>query len=157
MAALGRRQPRSERVENGHSFTYAHTMTPGELERLRGRIMTGESMTSELWTLRKTALETDISDGTAEALSDLWNLAFHREGLFPKIEAAKALVEAALATNSSYPILTNDGLIYDSLSPVDRQELVRFILNRISGAKPAIAKQVLLNFVDDLRGNGPQV
>jgi hypothetical protein len=132
-------------------------MTPGELERLRGRIMTGESMTSELWTLRKTALETDISDGTAEALSDLWNLAFHREGLFPKIEAAKALVEAALATNSSYPILTNDGLIYDSLSPVDRQELVRFILDRISGAKPAIAKQVLLNFVDDLRGNGPQV
>ena len=93
----------------------------------------------------------------AEALSDVWNLAFHFDGLFPKLEAAKALVETALASNTSYPILTNDGLIYDALSPTERRELVHFIRRQMEGAEAPVAERVLEEFIVDLLGSGPQL
>jgi hypothetical protein len=128
-------------------------MTELELERLRSRIAAGELPTEDLWALRKANL--DLVDAKkAEALSDVWNLAFHRKGLFPQLEAAKALVETALAANTPYPILTNDGLIYDSLTSAERHDLVQFIRERTGGSGVQLA-DILNEFVEDLIGSGP--
>lgn len=132
-------------------------MTERELDQLQKRILAGEQPTDDLWALRKSGPEHSIDEDRAEALSDVWNLAFHHEGVFPKLEAAKALVETALAANTSYPILTNDGLVYDALSPTERQELVQFIRACLEKTHAPVATHVLNEFVDDLLGEGPQV
>lgn len=132
-------------------------MTEPELAQLHNRIIAGEQPTEELWAMRRSGLEPCVDATTAEALADVWNLAFHHERLFPKLEAAKALVETALAANTSYPILTNDGLVYDALSRAERLDLIQFIRERVAQTEAPVAEHVLRDFVDDLLGDGPQV
>lgn len=132
-------------------------MTERQLAELRHRIAAGEQLTEELWVIRKSHLECGLDASRAEGLSDVWNLAFHREGVFPKLEAAKALVDTALASDTCYPVLTNDGLVYDALSPGERQELVGFIRKRLDETNAPVARHVLEEFIDDLLGDGPQV
>ena len=68
------------------------------------------------------------------------------------MEAAKALVDLALAGGASYPILTNDGLIYDTLSRDERAALVEYIEAQ---AGEVATGTVLGQFADDLLGSGP--
>ena len=92
-----------------------------------------------------------------ESLSDLWSLTFHVNGLFPRLEAAKALVDVAWAGDISYPVLTNDGLIFDELSPDERSELFSYIAECIGEERASVAGAVLAEFADELMGDGPQV
>ena len=132
-------------------------MTEPELAQLHNRITAGKQPTEELWAIRRSRLEPCVGATIAQALSDVWSLAFHYERLFPKLEAAKALVETALAADNSYPILTNDGLVYDALSLAERHDLVQFIRERVAQTEAPLAEHVLRAFVDDLLGDGPQV
>jgi hypothetical protein len=131
-------------------------MTERDLDQLRHRIRAGEKPTGDLWALRNNGLQNGIGEDRAEAVSDVWNLVFHHESGFPKLEAAKALVETALAVNISYPILTNDGLIYDALSGAERVQLARFIHERLLEADAPVARDLLDAFAGELVG-GPQV
>jgi hypothetical protein len=132
-------------------------MADREVGKLYDRIMAGERPIEELWSIRRSTPQQAVDSQAAMASSDLWNLAFHHEALFPKLEAAKALVEIALANDSTYPISTNDGLVYDALSRDERLELVQFIRDRMSETHAPATKHVLNDFVNDLLGRGPQV
>jgi hypothetical protein len=144
-------------VETRHKLKLRVRMTECELAALRSRIAAGERPTEELWVIRKSNHGQALGYAKAEALSDLWNLVFHYEGLFPKAEAAKALVEIALAADSSYPVSTNDGLIYDALTHAERLRLVQFIKEQGADANAPAAKLALDDFADDLLGYGPEV
>lgn len=127
-------------------------VTEEEIDQLSARIHAGERPTLELWTLRRTVNPPSGDEGAVQALSDLWGLAFHITGLFPPLEAAKALVDLASAGDASYPILTNDGLIYDALTPDERAALVEYIEAQ---AGDVTTGSVLRQFADDLLGSGP--
>ena len=132
-------------------------MTERDLDQLRHRIRAGEQPTDDLWALRNSSFEHGMSEERAEAVPDVWNLVFHHESAFPKLEAAKALVGTALAADVSYPILTNDGLVYDALSRAERAELAQFIRERMVEADAPLARDVLNAFAGELVGEGPQV
>jgi hypothetical protein len=127
-------------------------VTEDQIDHLSDRIHAGERPTLELWTLRRTATPPSGDNSAVEALSDLWGLAFHISRLFPPLEAAKALVDLALLGGASYPILTNEGLIYDALSLAERAALVEYIEAQ-AGEKAT--GTVLWQFADDLLGSGP--
>lgn len=132
-------------------------MTEVEIQDLISRIHAGERMTNELWCLRGAPIQNPKDLGALESLSDLWGLAFHVDNLFPRLEAAKALVDVAWAGDISYPVLTNDGLIYDDLSPNERSELFSYITDCIGEDRASVAGAVLGQFADELIGDGPQV
>lgn len=91
-----------------------------------------------------------------EEVSDVLNAALHRKVL-PTLETAKAIVETAVIGDSTYPISTNDGLIYDNLSSGERLDLIDFVVTCLSNSNAPIARSSLVDFADDLAGRGPQV
>jgi hypothetical protein len=143
-------------VESGHGVDYPTVMTDAEVERLLHRLFRGEQPTDELTALRENAVEDGVATGRAEMLSDLWSVVLHRN-LLPALDTAKALVELAVASETSYPISISDGLIYDALRPAEREELVQFIRQRLAQANTLKTERVLIDFADDLLRAGPQV
>ena len=132
-------------------------MTESEVNELISRIHAGERPMDELWRIRSAPIINREDESALESLSDLWSLAFHIEGLFPKLEAAKAIVDVAWEGNFTYPVLTNDGLIYDDLSMDERSQLFGYIADRIREDRVSAAGAVLAEFADELMGEGPQV
>ena len=120
------------------------------------RINAGERPTEELWHYRRAPI-TDRDESALESLSELWNLTLLTDGLFPTLEAAKAIVDVAWAGDISYPILTNDGLIYDGLTMDERQQLFDYIADCIGEERASVAGAVLAEFADELLGEGPTV
>jgi hypothetical protein len=135
---------------------YPVVMTEAKIQRLYDRLAAGEQPIDDLRALRQRGFKDGVDAERAEALSDLWNLVLHCD-LLPALDTAKALVELAAASDTSYPILINDGLIYDALNPRERAELVQFIRQCLAQANAPHAELVLIHFVDDLLGSGPRV
>lgn len=126
-------------------------MTETDLNDLSRRILSGERPVRELWELRNTPIPTDADRETLEALSDLWGLAFHFSGLMPPLEAAKSLVEVAIIGDTPYPLVTNEGAIYDCLRAEDRAALVAYVVDRMGEPAPGTA---LRQFIRDIMGDG---
>lgn len=131
-------------------------MTLEEIEQLNGRIVSGERPTSELLHLREVSVPKD-DEQFVQALSDLWNNTLRIDGLYPKFDAAKAIIDIAWAGDSSYPVHTNEGLIYDSLTRDEREVLYGYIANCIGEERASVAGSALAEFADDLLGDGPTV
>jgi hypothetical protein len=130
-------------------------MTEDDLDRLAARIYAGQRPTRELRAL-SAQIDQALDAKLTEQMSDIWNLVLQRK-LLPALETAKAIVQTAEAGDSSYPISTNDGLIYDSLSTAERAELIDFIMARLSNSSAAAAKRSLIDFADELARDGPKV
>ncbi len=129
-------------------------MTLEEVEQLHHRISSRERPTTDLRRIREVSVPKDDEE-LVQALSDLWNLAFHIEGLFPRLDAAKAIVDLALAGDSSYPVHTNDYLIYHALTRNEREVLFEYIAKCIGEERASVAGSALAEFADDLLGEGP--
>ena len=130
-------------------------MTEEEAGRLRDQIYGGERPIEQFRALRSLGVQKGLEKDQAETLSDLWQLTFTVEGLFPPLEAAKAIVELTAASDDTYAILTNDGTIYDILLPAERRELAQHTRNCIVEFSPSRSKRALETFVSDLFGDGP--
>lgn len=128
-------------------------MTRDDLDQLRNRLDAGERPTEELRALMA-EIGKSFDPALTEEVSDVLNAALHRKVL-PTLETAKAIVETAVIGDSTYPISTNDGLIYDNLSSGERLDLIDFVVTSNSNAP--IARSSLVDFADDLAGRGPQV
>lgn len=129
-------------------------MEPDDYENLRRLIVLGQPI-QELWVLRKACKSKTLGLEETEDLSDLWQLILHHPGAFPIIEAAKAIVDLTVQSDNSYPILTNDGIIYDGLSPEERRELAQYTRNRMVEENPSVVRRALEQFIADLQGTGP--
>jgi hypothetical protein len=130
-------------------------MTEEDLDQLERRMYAGERPTEELRALAA-QIDQTLDAELTEKLSDIWNLVLHRK-LLPTLETAKAIVRTSEVGDSSYPISTNDGLIYDDLSTAERAELIDFIMARVSNNSAPAARQSLIEFADELAGGGPKV
>jgi hypothetical protein len=131
-------------------------MLEPEFDQLRHRILAREQVAEELRLLSESSRRARITPDEAEDLSDLGNLALH-QNLVPSMDAARELVELAVASDTTYPILTNDGLIYDALHREHRDVLAKFVRHRLADASGGHTQQALLDFADDLEGRGPQL
>lgn len=127
-----------------------------EVEHLNDRIMSGERPTTELLRIREGSVPKD-DEQFVQALSDLWNNTLRIDGLYPKLDAAKAIIDIAWAGDSSYPVHTSEGLIYDSLTRDEREVLFAYIANCIGEERASVAGSALAEFADDLLGDGPTV
>ena len=125
------------------------------MEKLRFRMIAGEQPIEELRALMAETAE-GFDPALTEDVSDVWNAVLHRK-LLPTIETAKAVVVTAINGDSSYPILTNDALIYDALSHPERVELVQFMREHTGDIESPVTVRVFCDFENDLLGNGPQL
>ena len=139
----------------GLHWGYNHPMTDEEADRLRDQIFGGERPVEQFRALLNLGVQKGLEKEQAETLSDLWQLTFTRKGLFPPLEAAKAIVEITAASDDTYALLTNDGTIYDSLLPAERRELAQHIRNCIVEFRPSRSTRALEIFVSELFGDGP--
>jgi len=132
-------------------------MTETEIDALSSRIYAGERPTAALWRIRKAPIINPKDESALQSLSNLWNLSLHIDGLFPKLEAAKAIVDVAWAGDISYPVATNDGSIYDVLTLEERHQLFDYIADCIGEERASVAGAALAEFADELLGDGPTV
>ena len=77
-------------------------------------------------------LETVKDGDEVFSWSEFFALAFRHEGLLPALEAAKALVDLALAADETMPIVSPyDSKMKDVLSPAERAEMFDYIARKI--------------------------
>ena len=99
---------------------------------LETRAAAGQILPNEFLQLRDLARHEIKNGDDVSAWTAVFKLAFRYPALFAPIEAAKAMVDVALAADETLPVVCPyDTLIKEALSPAERSELFGYIALRI--------------------------
>ena len=107
-------------------------MTDEDYFALRARVEAGEDVTASLSKLRTSARESLLDGDEVFPWSECFALAFRYRGSFPPLDAAKALVDVALAADETMPIVwPYDAEMKNALSSTERAEVFAYVAGRI--------------------------
>ena len=107
-------------------------MTMEDSQVLQSRLASGEQIAEKLRLLHL-ALPYSVKVGDdVFPWAESFALAFNHVGVFPRLEAAKALVDLALAADETMPIVCPyDSEMKGALSSAERAEMFDYIATRI--------------------------
>jgi hypothetical protein len=101
---------------------------------------------------RLTDIAADIlqEQEAVELLSDIWNWALLSKNTKDIYSIAHDIINLTIDSSSSYPLLTNDGLIIDNIDDTGRKKLLLESDDLMKRCKPSALREILEFFFAEL-------